>query len=109
MNKRRIVKTIVFFVLILLVVIVPVLLNPSDKSEVVSPSSKEYVFKEIQPNEEMKAPIPTHANLEDQLNKVLKDARLQGATTSISIRNAVDGKVLYSNLGDTRVHPASVM
>ena len=34
---------------------------------------------------------------------------MHGATTAISVRKASDGEVLYSNLGDTRVHPASVM
>ncbi len=43
--------------------------------------------------------------LQDRLN----DSRLQGATTAISIRNAANGEIVYEQLGDTRVHPASVM
>ncbi len=43
------------------------------------------------------------------LNEILNDPRLQGATTVISIRNASTGEIIYSQLGDTRVHPASVM
>ncbi|WP_246231606.1 D-alanyl-D-alanine carboxypeptidase/D-alanyl-D-alanine endopeptidase [Sporosarcina jiandibaonis] len=111
MDKLRIGKSIVVFMLILVVIIIPVIKNQSDKSEVVvSPSSKEFVFKEIKPNEEMeKQLIENNAGLEEQINKVLKDARLEGTTTSISIRNAADGKILYTNLGDTRVHPASLM
>ena len=36
-------------------------------------------------------------------------SRLQGATTAISIRDVTTGELVYSHLGDTRVHPASVM
>ena len=53
--------------------------------------------------------IENDAGLEDQIKNVLEDLRLDGTTTSISIRNAADGKILYTNLGDTRVHPASLM
>ncbi|MBO0588688.1 D-alanyl-D-alanine carboxypeptidase/D-alanyl-D-alanine-endopeptidase [Sporosarcina sp. E16_8] len=43
------------------------------------------------------------------IDEILKDPRLQGATTAVSIREASTGEVVYSHLGDTRVHPASVM
>jgi len=43
------------------------------------------------------------------IDEILKDPRLQGATTVVSIREAATGEVVYSHLGDTRVHPASVM
>ncbi len=43
------------------------------------------------------------------LQDILHDSRLQGATTAISVRNAVSGEIVYEQLGDTRVHPASVM
>jgi len=43
------------------------------------------------------------------IDEILKDPRLQGATTVVSIRKAATGEVVYSHLGDTRVHPASVM
>ena len=44
-----------------------------------------------------------------EIDEILKDPRLQGATTGISIRKASTGEIIYSRLGDTRVHPASVM
>ena len=44
-----------------------------------------------------------------KIDEILNDPRLQGATTGISIRSASTGEIIYSNLGDTRVHPASVM
>lgn len=47
--------------------------------------------------------------LSGEMSKILADTRLQGTTTSVSIRNAASGEILYSHLGDTRVHPASVM
>ena len=110
MDKLRLVKSIVIFMLLLLVIIVPVSKNQFEKVEVASPSSKEFVFKEIKPNEEMeKQLIENNAGLEEQIKNVLDDSRLQGTTTSVSIRNAADGKILYTNLGDTRVHPASLM
>lgn len=43
------------------------------------------------------------------IDEILKDSRLQGATTGISIRKAATGEIIYSHLGDTRVHPASIM
>ena len=110
LDKLRIVKSIIVFMLILLVIIIPVSKNHFDKVEVASPSSKEFVFKEIKPNVAIeKRIIENEAGLEDQIKNVLEDSRLDGTTTSISIRNAADGKILYTNLGDTRVHPASLM
>lgn len=51
-----------------------------------------------------------HASRElSQLDEILNDPRLQGATIAISVRRAESGEVIYSHLGDTRVHPASVM
>ncbi|MCG7335185.1 D-alanyl-D-alanine carboxypeptidase/D-alanyl-D-alanine-endopeptidase [Sporosarcina sp. ACRSM] len=44
-----------------------------------------------------------------EVDKLLKDPRLQGATTAISVRHAVSGEVIYAHQGNTRVHPASVM
>jgi len=43
------------------------------------------------------------------IDDILNDPRLQGATTAVSIRESATGEVVYSRLGDTRVHPASVM
>ncbi|PLS17722.1 D-alanyl-D-alanine carboxypeptidase/D-alanyl-D-alanine-endopeptidase [Bacillus sp. M6-12] len=51
----------------------------------------------------------TNLSLQDKLNSLLKDGRLEGALTGVSVRNAETGEVLYSNLGDTRLHPASNM
>ncbi|MBE1553343.1 D-alanyl-D-alanine carboxypeptidase/D-alanyl-D-alanine-endopeptidase [Sporosarcina limicola] len=45
----------------------------------------------------------------DGIDEILNDTRLQGATTGISIRKATTGEIIYARLGDTRLHPASVM
>ncbi len=50
-----------------------------------------------------------YSNQFNELHEILNDPRLQGATTAISIRNAASGGIVYEQLGDTRVHPASVM
>jgi len=46
--------------------------------------------------------------LDNKINTLLNDERLSGATAAVSVRNAA-GEIIYSHLGDTRVHPASVM
>ena len=69
-------------------------------------SSKEAVFKMTEPDKS----IALHGSKEfDGIEEVLKDPRLQGATTAISIRKASDGEIVYANSGDVRVRPASVM
>ena len=44
-----------------------------------------------------------------EINSLLQDSRLQGTTIGISVRNAANGEIVYSNGGDLNVHPASVM
>ncbi|MFJ7935361.1 D-alanyl-D-alanine carboxypeptidase/D-alanyl-D-alanine-endopeptidase [Sporosarcina sp. NPDC096371] len=61
-------------------------------------------------NEGLQAVSLVHATSQlNKLDEILNDSRLQGATTAISVRNASSGDIIYENLGDTRVHPASVM
>ncbi|WP_239094080.1 D-alanyl-D-alanine carboxypeptidase/D-alanyl-D-alanine-endopeptidase [Bacillus sp. B15-48] len=64
-------------------------------------------------------PFPTHDNAATKkavysatlakIDTILKDERLAGAITGVSIRNAVSGELIYSPFGDTRLHPASNM
>ena len=49
--------------------------------------------------------VPLTAKIET----ILKDERLAGAVTGISIRKADTGDIIYSSSGDTRLHPASNM
>ena len=51
----------------------------------------------------------TYSELVGEIDQILIDSRLNGATTGVSVRKASDGEIIYSRLGDTRVHPASVM
>lgn len=67
-------------------------------------------------------PVPIHEKAESittteslrigtttKIESILKDERLKGAVTSISIRKADNGEILYSSLADVRLHPASNM
>jgi len=43
------------------------------------------------------------------LDEILQDGRLVGAVAGVSVRLADTGELLYSHLGDVRLHPASNM
>jgi D-alanyl-D-alanine carboxypeptidase/D-alanyl-D-alanine-endopeptidase (penicillin-binding protein 4) len=47
--------------------------------------------------------------LEGLINTVIQDESLNGSVTGISIRSGNTGKILYSSMGDIRLHPASNM
>src|SRR5690625_6350746 len=48
------------------------------------------------------------SKLEQEVNTLIKnEAALQGAQIGISIRDGQSGEVLYDNLGDIRLRPAS--
>jgi len=50
-----------------------------------------------------------YAQLGSEINKILQDERLKGATTGVSVRKAETGEIIYDHFGDTRLHPASNM
>ncbi|MFC3882157.1 D-alanyl-D-alanine carboxypeptidase/D-alanyl-D-alanine-endopeptidase [Bacillus songklensis] len=50
-----------------------------------------------------------YAGLEHQINQILTDERLDGAISSVSIRDAKSGDVVLSRLGDMRLKVASNM
>ena len=55
-------------------------------------------------------PVLAQDNLAQQLNQLLNgDPNLQGAIAGVSIRNAINGEVIYDHLGDVRLRPASNM
>ncbi len=63
-------------------------------------------------SDELEQPLPepfSDTQELSEIDKLLKDPRLQGATTAISVRHAESGAVIYAHQGNTRVHPASVM
>ncbi|MBY7145113.1 D-alanyl-D-alanine carboxypeptidase/D-alanyl-D-alanine-endopeptidase [Virgibacillus sp. NKC19-3] len=47
--------------------------------------------------------------LEEKMDAILDDERLDGAVGGVSVRQADTGDMLYSRDGDTRLHPASNM
>lgn len=53
------------------------------------------------------ATMPNSTTLSSKINNILKDDRLKGSITGISIRKADSGEILYSSFGDIQLHPAS--
>ena len=51
----------------------------------------------------------SYASLKKQIDNVLTDNRMKNATSSITIRKASDGKVIYKYYADRGVTPASTM
>jgi serine-type D-Ala-D-Ala carboxypeptidase/endopeptidase (penicillin-binding protein 4) len=49
------------------------------------------------------------SSLTTKIDTLLKNERLDGAVTGVSIRKADSGELVYSSFGDTRLHPASNM
>nr|WP_075618945.1 D-alanyl-D-alanine carboxypeptidase/D-alanyl-D-alanine-endopeptidase [Paenisporosarcina indica] len=50
-----------------------------------------------------------YAQLGHEINKILQDERVKGATVGVSVRHATTGELIYNHSGDTRLHPASNM
>ncbi|MBY7144681.1 D-alanyl-D-alanine carboxypeptidase/D-alanyl-D-alanine-endopeptidase [Virgibacillus sp. NKC19-3] len=48
-------------------------------------------------------------SLEEKIDAVLDDARIDGAAAGVSVRSAETGELLYEENGDMRLHPASNM
>ncbi|WKA60514.1 D-alanyl-D-alanine carboxypeptidase/D-alanyl-D-alanine-endopeptidase [Planococcus shenhongbingii] len=48
-----------------------------------------------------------YAGLVNDINGILQDKRLDGATTGVSVRKADSGEVIYDHFGDVRLKPAS--
>ncbi|KPH74236.1 D-alanyl-D-alanine carboxypeptidase [Oceanobacillus caeni] len=63
----------------------------------------------IHASESITSEINPSWSLEEKLNKILEDERLQGSITGISVRKADTGEEIYSHHGNTRLHPASNM
>lgn len=105
-RKLKLWKLMVALVLVLSIIIL-LIIGLVGKKLIEDPDiSKAAVFKVTEPDESM----ALHGSKEfDGIEEVLKDPRLQGATTAISIRKASDGAIIYANSGDMRVRPASVM
>ena len=105
-RKLKLWKLMIALVLVLAMIALLIILLVGKKPVEEPDTSKKAVFKTTEPDESMEL----HGSKEFAgIEEVLKDPRLQGATTAISIRKAADGEVVYANSGDVRVRPASVM
>ncbi|MBO0601741.1 D-alanyl-D-alanine carboxypeptidase/D-alanyl-D-alanine-endopeptidase [Sporosarcina sp. E16_3] len=104
MKKRRLKKLLIALTVIITIVILSIGMKQKDSNEVTPDEVIVPVTKIDEPETRL-----IDSNSLPEIDKVLNDPRLKGATTGISIRNASTGEMVYSNLGDTRVHPASVM
>ncbi|MCP3032570.1 D-alanyl-D-alanine carboxypeptidase/D-alanyl-D-alanine-endopeptidase [Halobacillus sp. A1] len=49
------------------------------------------------------------SSLEHQIDEILNDQRLDGALAGVSVRSAETGTLIYDNVGDVRLKPASNM
>lgn len=104
MKKRRIKKLIIALTVIISIVILTIGMKQKDSDEAIPDKAMVPVTKIHEPDTSL-----IDSNALPEIDEILNDPRLQGATTGISVRNALTGEIIYSNLGDTRVHPASVM
>ncbi|KAA0948784.1 D-alanyl-D-alanine carboxypeptidase/D-alanyl-D-alanine-endopeptidase [Sporosarcina sp. ANT_H38] len=101
-RKRR--KLIIALTVIATIVTLMIGMKQQDNNEVSLDKITVPVAKIQEPDM-----LPIDSDKMPKIDEILNDPRLQGATTGISIRKASTGEIVYSNLGDTRVHPASVM
>ncbi|WP_390354757.1 D-alanyl-D-alanine carboxypeptidase/D-alanyl-D-alanine-endopeptidase [Virgibacillus halophilus] len=53
--------------------------------------------------------IKAETDLEQQIDRILQDKRLEGAISGVHVRRASDGKTLYQHDADIRLRPASNM
>ncbi|GGA22507.1 D-alanyl-D-alanine carboxypeptidase/D-alanyl-D-alanine endopeptidase [Psychrobacillus lasiicapitis] len=49
----------------------------------------------------------SYANLQNKLNNIMADSRMKNATSSVTVRKASTGEVLYQYNGDKEITPAS--
>lgn len=108
-EKVKLLKWLIVLIFIVSLAMLPIGINHFSKPLTTSETPKESVFKTLESHETIEVVETTESDKFNKINDVLKDARLDGATTAISIRNASDGELVYSKLGDTRVKPASIM
>ncbi|WP_438297317.1 D-alanyl-D-alanine carboxypeptidase/D-alanyl-D-alanine endopeptidase [Sporosarcina sp. FA15] len=104
MKKSQQLKLISVLLVIVMIVLLINGFKGKDNHTTAPDNTTVSVAKVDEPVDKPQKPYAFH-----DIDEILKDPRLQGATTVVSIREAATGEVVYSHLGDTRVHPASVM
>lgn len=60
-------------------------------------------------DENTEAVFDENATLDEKLEAILDNEHLDGTTTGVSIKKAETGELLFEQLGDIRLHPASNM
>ena len=90
------VKAVFLFFLILTIAFLPIV--DQEKALFVTAS-----------DELTEADLEASATLHEKLNVILGDERLDGTVTGVSVRKAETGEAVFSQMGDTRLHPASNM
>ncbi len=63
----------------------------------------------VSASEETAQAVNENETLAEKLDEILSHDSLEGTSTSVSIREADNGKLIYSHAGDLRLHPASNM
>src|SRR5699024_8030133 len=53
--------------------------------------------------------VQADSSLKNKIDDILKDERLDGTVTGVSVRHADTGEMLYSHDGDKRLRPASTI
>ncbi|MER2090187.1 MAG: D-alanyl-D-alanine carboxypeptidase/D-alanyl-D-alanine-endopeptidase [Sporosarcina sp.] len=104
MKKRRVWILITMLLVITSIIILTFGMKQKNNNEAASDKNTVPVAKIFEPDT-----LLLEGNEMPEIDEILKDPRLQGATTGVSIRKAESGEIIYSHFGDTRVHPASVM
>lgn len=51
----------------------------------------------------------SYSSLKTKLNTIMADNRMKSASTSVTVRNATTGEIVYEHYGDKRITPASTM
>ena len=51
----------------------------------------------------------SYESLENTINKIMADSRMQAATSSVTVRKASTGEVIYQKRGDKGITPASTL
>jgi len=109
LKKTKLLKWIIVLVVVISLALLPVGINQFSKPLKKPGVPKEPVFNLFESHGTIEVVEPTESSKFNDINEVLKDVRLDGTTTAISIRKATDGELVYENQGNTRVRPASVM
>lgn len=96
MKSKPFLKTMLFFIVILIVASLP------------SVFPEEPLFLEAS-KEESSMTRTESKPLEEKINAILENEQLEGAVVGVTVKHAATGDLLFSHNGNIRLHPASNM